>query len=389
LAPETGALNYLQEGSFVVIQFPKARLAQPRLTQAHLAQVRLVQWAVVSFTSLAVLSCNNSTDSSTDSTILDPTRVVNVYSARHYDVDETLYKKFVEDTGISLKIIEGQSDELIERIRTEGENSPADVFVTVDAGRLWRAEEAGLFQAVSSPVLEAEIPENLRHPEGLWFSLTKRARVIVYDKSQVDASELSTYEDLADPKWQGQVCVRSSNNIYNQSLLGSMIETIGLESTEAWAKGLVNNFARQPEGGDISQIKAVAAGQCKVAIVNHYYWARLAKSDDPIDQDVVDKTGVFFPNQDDRGTHVNVSGVGVLATAPHPQEAIIFLEFLVSPAVQEVFAQSNNEYPVVEGVTLEPVVAELGEFKVDEVNIAAYGRHNPEVVKLVDRVGWR
>ncbi|MEM6349660.1 MAG: Fe(3+) ABC transporter substrate-binding protein [Cyanobacteria bacterium P01_D01_bin.14] len=313
---------------------------------------------------------------------------VNVYSARHYDVDDELFDRFTEQTGIKVNVVEGKSDELIERITTEGENSLADVFITVDAGRLWRAEEAGVFQPVASAALDAAVPENLRHPDGLWYGLTKRARVIVYNQAVVDPAELSTYEALAEPDWAGRVCVRSSGNIYNQSLLGSMIETEGLEATEAWAQGLVNNFARQPDGGDVAQIEAVASGQCDVAIVNHYYWARMAKSDETSDQDVISKTAVFFPNQDGRGTHVNISGVGVVAGAENEDNAIAFLEFLVSPDAQTVFAQSNNEYPVVEGIDIDPVVAELGEFKVDEVNVSAYGRNNPDVVKLVDRVGW-
>lgn len=316
------------------------------------------------------------------------TGTLNVYSARHYDVDDELFKRFTESTGIDVNVVEGKSDELIERITTEGENSPADIFMTVDAGRLWRAEEAGIFQPVSSAALDQAVPANLRHPDGLWYGLTKRARVLVYNPSAVTPADLSTYEALAEPEWAGRVCVRSSGNIYNQSLLGSMIETEGVEATEEWAQGLVNNFARQPDGGDVAQIEAVASGQCDVAIVNHYYWARLAKSDDAADQDVISKTAVFFPNQDGRGTHVNISGVGVVAGAENQENAIAFLEFLMSPLAQTVFAQSNNEYPVVEGIDVDPVVSELGDFKVDEVNVSAYGRNNPEVVKLVDRVGW-
>jgi iron(III) transport system substrate-binding protein len=319
----------------------------------------------------------------------DSEEVVNVYSSRHYDSDDQIYQQFTESTGIQVNLIEGEADELIERITNEGENSPADVLVTVDAGRLWRAEEAGLFQPIDSEVLNSAIPENLRHPEGLWFGLTQRARVIVYNQDTVDPSELSTYEALADPQWKGRVCIRSSGNIYNQSLMGSMIETKGEEATEAWAKGIVENLAREPEGGDTDQIKAVAAGQCDVAIVNHYYWARLAKSDDAADQEVAEATGIFFPNQNDRGTHVNISGAGVLATAPNPENAVAFIEYLATPEAQTIFAQSNNEYPVVEGVDIDPVVAEMGNFKVDDLNVAAYGPNNPDVVKIVDRAGWK
>ncbi|MEL7505668.1 MAG: Fe(3+) ABC transporter substrate-binding protein, partial [Cyanobacteria bacterium J06554_6] len=339
--------------------------------------VRFGSWkmgAIAVITLLAASCTTPSADSPTGG------GVVNVYSARHYDVDDELFSRFTEQTGIEVNVIEGNSDELIERIQTEGENSPADVFITVDAGRLWRAEEAGIFQPANSAELDAAVPENLRHPDGLWYGLTKRARVLVYNSGTVDPAELSTYEVLAEPEWEGRVCVRSSQNIYNQSLVGSMIETEGLEATEAWAEGLVDNLARQPDGGDIAQIEAVAAGQCDVAIVNHYYWARLAKSDETDAQDVISKTAVFFPNQDGRGTHVNISGAGVVAGAENEENAIAFLEFLTGPLAQTVFARSNNEYPVVEGIGTDPVVAELGEFKVDEVNVSAYGRNNSEVV---------
>ncbi|MGP1373654.1 MAG: Fe(3+) ABC transporter substrate-binding protein [Almyronema sp.] len=341
-----------------------------------------------STTLFTAISCSNESQQAQETSSAEA-EVVNVYSARHYDIDDDLYNSFTEQTGIAVNVIEGDSDELLERIQNEGENSPADVFITVDAGRLWRAEEAGVFQPVTSTVLETEIPANLRHPDNLWFGLTKRARVLVYNVDNVEPSDLSTYEALAEPSWQGRVCVRSSSNIYNQSLVGSLIETDGEAAAEEWAKGLVNNFAREPEGGDTDQIKAVAAGQCDVAIVNHYYWARMAKSDSAEDQAIVEKTAVFFPNQADRGTHVNISGAGVVATAPHPENAIAFLEFLVSPEAQTVFAQGNNEYPVIEGVEVDPIVAELGEFKVDEVNVSAYGRNNPEVIQIVDRAGWK
>ncbi|NJN01541.1 MAG: Fe(3+) ABC transporter substrate-binding protein [Leptolyngbyaceae cyanobacterium RM1_1_2] len=341
-----------------------------------------------SVTLLSAIGCSNESQQAQE-TGSGEAQVVNVYSARHYDIDDDLYNSFTEQTGIEVNVIEGDSDELLERVQNEGESSPADVFITVDAGRLWRAEEAGLFQPVASTVLEEKIPANLRHPDNLWFGLTKRARVLVYNVDQVEPSELSTYEALAQPEWKGRVCVRSSGNVYNQSLVGSIIETDGEAAAEAWAKGLVSNFARQPEGGDVDQIKAVAAGQCEVAIVNHYYWARLAKSDSPEDQAVIEKTAIFFPNQDTQGTHINISGAGVVATAPHPENAIAFLEFLVGPEAQAVFALGNNEYPVVEGVEVDPIVAKLGEFKVDEVNVASYGRNNPEVIKIVDRAGWK
>lgn len=316
-------------------------------------------------------------------------QVVNVYSSRHYDSDEALFKTFTEKTGIQINLIEGKDDELIERIKNEGQNSPADILITVDAGRLWRAEKAGLFQAVNSQTLESAVPENLRDPDDRWFGLTKRARVIVYDKSDVKPSDLSTYEKLADPQWKGRICIRSSGNIYNQSLIGSMIQTDGAEATEKWAKGIVTNLARQPEGGDTDQIKAVAAGQCDVALVNHYYWARLARSDQAEDRAIADKVGIFFPNQQNRGTHVNISGAGVIASAPHKENAIAFLEFLVSPEAQTIFAEGSLEYPVVSSIQPDDMLKGLGTFKVDSVNVASYGENNSQSVQIADRAGWK
>lgn len=318
-----------------------------------------------------------------------PQAEVNVYSARHYDTDQLLYDTFTEKTGIKVNVIEGKNDELLERIKNEGSNTKADVLVMVDAGRLWRAEEAQLLQPISSTALEEKIPESLRHPEGLWFGLTRRARVIVYNKDRVQSNQLSTYEDLAQPEWKGRVCVRSSSNVYNQSLLGSMVESQGVEKTENWVEGLVNNFARDPEGGDISQIKSVAAGQCDAAIANHYYVARLASSDEAEDQDVTAKVEVLFPNQEGRGTHVNISGAGVVANAPHKENAIKFIEYLASPEAQTIFADSNNEYPAAEGIQNSKIIDTYGEFKADTVNVSAYGRNNPEAVKIADRAGWK
>jgi len=314
---------------------------------------------------------------------------VNLYSSRHYDTDVALYESFTEDTGIEVNLIEGSEDELIERIKAEGRNSPADVLITVDAGRLWRADQAGVLQPVSSAVLEERIPANLRHPEGKWFGLSKRLRGIVYAKDRVDPSEITAYEDLADPAWEGRVCIRSSTNVYNQSLVGSMIETLGVEETEAWAKGLVANMARPPQGGDTDQIKAVAAGECDVAVVNHYYLARLIKSDSEEDRAVAEQVGIVFPNQDGRGAHANISGAGVVATAPNQENAVKFLEYLTTPEAQGYFAQGNNEFPVVAEVKADPVLEAWGEIKTDAVNAAKYGEHNPEAVMLMDRAGWK
>jgi iron(III) transport system substrate-binding protein len=314
---------------------------------------------------------------------------VNLYSSRHYDTDVALYDAFTEQTGIAVNLIEGDADQLIERIKAEGRNSPADVLITVDAGRLWRADEAGLLQPVSSPVLEEAIPAELRHPEGKWFGLSQRLRGIVYARGRVDPSEITSYEDLADPKWQGRICIRSSTNVYNQSLVASMIEANGVEATEAWAQGLVDNLARPPQGGDTDQIKAVAAGECDIAVVNHYYLVRLIEGETAEDREVADQVGIVFPNQEGRGAHANVSGAGVVATAPNKDSAVKFLEYLTTPEAQAYFAQGNYEFPVVDGVKLVPVLEQWREVKIDDVNAAKLGENNPEAVKLMDRVGWR
>lgn len=317
------------------------------------------------------------------------TQTLNLYSARHYDTDNALYESFTKKTGIKVNLVEAKAEELIERIKSEGANSPADLIITVDAGNLSRAKEAGILQPVSSKVLETAVPASLRDPEGHWFGLSKRARVIVYNKDKVKPSDLSTYEALTDPKWKGRILVRSSNNVYNQSLVGSMLEVNGPQKTEEWARGVVANFARPPEGNDTAQIKAVAAGQGDIAIANSYYVARLLKSDKPEDKAIAQKIGVFFPNQNERGAHVNISGGGVVKTAPNKEGAIKFLEYMVSPEAQESFAKSNYEYPVLEGAALDPVVASLGQFKADATNAAAFGKNNPEALKIMDRAGWK
>jgi iron(III) transport system substrate-binding protein len=314
---------------------------------------------------------------------------VNVYSARHYPSDQILFDLFTKETGIAVQVINGNAEELMQRQKQEAENSPADVLITVDAGNLWRAQEMGLFQGVKSALLDKEIPENLRDPQGRWFAFSKRARVIIYNPDKVKLEELSTYQDLADPKWKGRVLVRSSNNIYNQSLVSAMIETEGAEKTEAWAKGLVANFARKPEGGDIDQIMALTAGLGDVAISNSYYFARMLNSDKPDIKAKVEKLKIFFPNQQARGTHINISGAGVAAYAPNPANAVKFLEFLISPEAQKVFADANNEFPVRADVPAAPVVAAWGDFKADPVSVTALGKNNAEAVKIMDRVEWR
>ncbi|MEM9946274.1 MAG: Fe(3+) ABC transporter substrate-binding protein [Cyanobacteria bacterium P01_D01_bin.36] len=316
------------------------------------------------------------------------TGVVNLYSSRHYNTDDALYETFTDLTGIRVNLLEGKADELLERLKLEGENSPADVFMTVDAGNLWRADQDNLFASVSSDVLTENIPENLRHPDGKWFGFSKRARVIMYNKDTVDPSELSTYEDLADERWQGRILIRSSSNIYNQSLIASMIESNGLEATEDWARAFVSNFAREPEGNDRAQIEAAAAGLGDIAIANTYYLPRYAKDEDPAQQAIFDQIGVFFPNQDGRGAHVNISGGGVLANAPNADAAKQFLEYLSGTEAQAFFAEGNNEYPVVEDAELDSVVASFGDFEGDTVNVSTFGENQPAAVQLMDRVGW-
>jgi iron(III) transport system substrate-binding protein len=317
--------------------------------------------------------------------------VVNLYSARHYDTDNTIYQKFTQATGIKVNLVEAKAEELIQRIQTEGANSPADVIVTVDAGNLWRAQEAGILQPVNSSVLRSRIPSSLRDPQNHWFGFSKRARVIVYNKDKVKPSDLSTYEALADAKWKKRVLVRSSSSIYNQSLTGSILAALGEQPTEKWARGVVANFARSPEGNDTAQIKAVASGVGDVALVNTYYVIRLAKSKKAEDKAIADKIGVFFPNQGDRGTHINISGGGVVKTSKNREAATRFLEYLASKDAQAIFAGSNNEYPVITGMMLDPVLATYSKDfkKEDRLNAAVYGKNNAQALKLMDRAGWK
>jgi iron(III) transport system substrate-binding protein len=301
--------------------------------------------------------------------------VLNLYSSRHYQTDEALYSEFTK---------------LIERIRNEAANSPADVLITVDAGRLWRAEQLGLFQPVKSSVLDGRIPANYRDPNGNWFGFSLRARVIAYDKSKVKPAEIANYEDLANPKWKGQICVRSSSHMYNLSLMGAMIDHLGEAKAEAWAKEVKTNLARDPKGGDTDQIKGVAQGECSVALVNHYYYARLARSDKREDRAIAEKVGIVFPNQKTWGTHVNISGAGVLKNAPHREAAVKFLEYLASDGAQRYFADGNNEWPVVPSVNVSnPALDSFGQFKQDALSVAVLGRNQPSSQKVYDRVAWK
>ena len=313
---------------------------------------------------------------------------VNVYSSRHYDTDQRMYDAFTEQTGISVNLIEGSADELIQRIEAEGENSPADVLITVDAGRLWRADEAGLFQPVESELLDDRIPGYLRHPDGHWFGLSKRARVIYYNVDDGEPEGVGSYEDLADPALGQVICIRSSGNIYNQSLMASLVDAHGEEQAEAWAAGVLANMARDPEGNDTAQIRAVAAGECQLAVANTDYLGRLLASDDPADRAVGEQIGVIFPNQGDRGTHVNISGAGVLQHAPNAEAGIAFIEYLTSEEAQRLFAEGNNEYPVVDGVAVSGPIGQFGAFTEDELGAEILGENNPVAVRIFDRVGW-
>ncbi len=314
---------------------------------------------------------------------------LNIYSARHYDSDEALYDAFTERTGVEINLLEGGSDQLIERIRREGEASPADVLVTVDAGRLWRAEDAGLFSAVSSDVLEQRIPAHLRHPDGLWFGFSMRRRAIFYNTERWSPGDITTYEELADPKFRDEICIRSSSNVYNQSLVASMIAAHGAEQAQEWAEGLVANLARSPQGGDRDQIRGAAAGECSIAVGNHYYYVRLLTSDDPDDVEAANAVEIVFPNQDGRGTHANVGGAGVVRGAPNRDNAVRFLEFLASDEAQALFASGNFEFPAVEGAELHPAIREWRDVKIDDLNIAVLGHNNAEAVRIMDRAGWR
>ncbi len=314
---------------------------------------------------------------------------VNIYNARHYGTDQQLWDGFTKTTGIKVNVVEANHDELIQRLVAEGANSPADVFITVDAGRLALAAEQELLTPVKSGVLDQAIPAHLRHPDGLWYGLAMRARVLVYDKERVNPGDLSTYEALADPKFKGKIVVRSSTNVYNLSLMGSIIAADGTDKAEAWAQGLVANLARPPEGGDTDQIKAVAAGVGDIAISNTYYFARLLASDKPEERATAEKLAIFFPNQGDRGTHVNISGAGVLKSAPNKDNALKLIEYLASPEAQRYFADISLEYPVNPAVKPHPVLASFGAFKQDTLNAATFAASSAEAAKIMDRVGWK
>jgi iron(III) transport system substrate-binding protein len=314
---------------------------------------------------------------------------VNLYSARKEALIKPLLERFSEQTGIAVNLVTGKADALLQRLQSEGANSPADLLLTVDAGNLHRAKDAGLTQAVESATIAAAVPTNYRDPEGHWVGLSLRARPIMYVTERVDPSELSSYEALADPKWKERICIRSSGNVYNQSLVASLIFANGEEATETWAKALVANMARPPMGGDRDQIKAAAAGECDIAVANTYYLAGMLNAEDPAEREPAEQVSVFWPNQDDRGTHVNVSGAAVTAAAKNKEAAVQLMEFLLSPESQAWYAEVNGEYPVREGVEISPVLAQWGEFKADDLNLETLGELNADALRLMDRAGWK
>lgn len=316
---------------------------------------------------------------------------LNLYSSRHYDTDRELYDAFTREAGVRVRLVEGDADQLISRIGSEGRNSPADVLITVDAVRLARAKEAGVLQPVRSPVLESRVPASLRDPEGYWFGVSKRARVVMYDKLKGLPPGLARYEDLADPRFRGQVCVRSSSHPYNTGLAGSVLAANGPEAAERWARGVVENMARPPQGGDRDQFRAIPAGQCQLAISNTYYLGQMAVSQRAEDRELHGRIGVLFPNQGpgDRGVHVNVSGAGVVATAPNREAAVRFVEYLTSPRAQGIFAVGNMEYPVVDDAPVHPALAAFGAFKEDGLQAARYAANAAEALRIMQRAGWR
>jgi iron(III) transport system substrate-binding protein len=328
------------------------------------------------------------------SALSQSSQVLNLYSARHYQTDEALYAEFTKQTGIKINRIEADDNALLERLRSEGKNSPADVILLVDAARLWRAEIEGFFQPIQSKVLDTKIPKNFRSNDigqgSQWFGFSSRARVIVYNKASMNPSNIDTYEKLADPVNKGKVCTRSGSHPYMLSLIGAMYERQGEAKTEAWAKGMVANMARAPKGGDTDQIKAVASGECGVALTNSYYLARLMRSTKPAEMQVVAKIGLIWPNQASSGVHMNIAGGAVASYAPNKAAAIKFLEYLASDSAQQYFADGNNEWPVVKTVkTTNEALNKLGSFKQENISIASIGKNQIYAQKILDRVSYK
>ena len=318
---------------------------------------------------------------------------VNVYTSRHYDSDEIIYEEFKNLTGIKVNIISGKGKALMERLRLEGKNSPADLFITSDAGNLWKIQKDGMFKEILSEKIKKTVPENFRGPNNEWVGIAKRSRVIFYSPERVTDFEIKniTYEDLADPKWKGRLVVRSSGNIYNQSLVASLISSIGIERTEKWAKGIVKNFARKPQGNDRSQILAVANGEADIAIANTYYIGLMLSGEKGVDQkNAAEKVSMIFPGQADSGTHINISGVGILKNAPNPSNAEKLIEYLLTDKIQKHIVDNTYEYSINRNIMPSEIIAKFGtNFKTDETYASEFGKFNAEAVRLMDRAGWR
>ncbi|MFQ6552590.1 extracellular solute-binding protein [Aestuariibius insulae] len=312
---------------------------------------------------------------------------LNLYSSRHYDTDERLYSDFEEQSGITINRIEGNADELIARMEAEGANSPADILLTVDTSRLERAKDAGILQSIESDVLEARIPAYLQDSDNQWFGFSQRARILFYDKADVENPPM-TYQALADDQYEGMVCIRSSTNVYSQTILAAIIEHLGEEAAQDWAAGVAENFARDPQGGDTDQLRGIVSGECDIAMSNTYYFGRAIRTSVDGVSDSIDQIGWVFPNQDDIGAHMNLSGGGVAANAPNRENAILFLEYLASDQAQEYFSAGNDEYPAVPGVALSPSVAQLGFFKPDDVDLSAVAKNVPAAQRIFNEVNW-
>jgi iron(III) transport system substrate-binding protein len=316
-------------------------------------------------------------------------QVVNIYTARHYEVDDEIYNKFTDETGIKVNVVKGEAEELIERIKREGESTAADLFVTVDGGVLANAKQNDILQPVTSDVINENVPENLRDVDNNWVGLATRARIIAYSKDRVQPEELSTYEDLTNDKWKEKLLVRSSTSLYNQSLLASFIELNGEEKAEQWAQGIVNNFARQPDGGDRDQAKAIAAGTGDVAIMNTYYIGLLANSEDAEERKVADSIGVFFPDQEANGTHVNISGIGLTKNSKNKENAIKLIEYMTSVEAQEYISANNYEFPVNPDASKPELLESWGDFKMQELNFDTLGEHNQKAIEIFNKTGWK
>lgn len=338
---------------------------------------------------LALASCGEPADQPAAPAADQAGGEVNLYTARHYDSDLALYDQFTAATGIKINRIEGNADQLIARMSSEGAASPADVFVTADAGALWRAQQAGLLQAIESETLDARIPDNLRDPGGQWYGYMRRARVVAYDAAKVQPGEIDTYEKIASPRFLGKLCVRSADSIYNLSLTGALIEAWGPEKAGEWVKGVVANMARPPQGGDRDQIRAVGAGVCEVALTNSYYYIRMANGEDAGDREITQKVALGFPSLDGQGAHVNISGGGVAVNAPNRENAIKLLEFFASAAAQEHAARYNNEFPASTDVTAPPPVDSYASFSAHPMAVSAFAARQPEAQSMMSGAGWK